>query len=145
MADAKLRLLIQASGMDALQLGSGQLQIQGVPFRVEPLFKHRLRAGDGLGIARTDWFVAEAEGALGEEMNPWDAAHQAILGGLGLGMASGVTYAEPDTAQEWVWNPTNPASALALDAADPCSFEPANFGLDPPWPSATPFTWFLNP
>jgi len=83
MADSTLRLIIQASGTDALRLGAGRLQVQSVSFKVERLFQNR-PAGASFGVSSSDWFLAEAEPS---DKNPWDAAHDGVMNGFGVGLS----------------------------------------------------------
>jgi len=139
MADTRFRLIIQASGPEALRLGAGQLQVQGVSFKVERLFKNR-PAGAAFGMSGSDWFLAEAEPA---QKNPWDAAHDGVMNGFGIGLSPGFSYAEPDILHKGVsaYTPYDNAEGMAaLAAAPPCQFAPQ----DPFWPVAPSFAWFLD-
>jgi subtilisin family serine protease len=136
MADTTFRLIIQASGSEALRLGAGQLQVQGVPFKVERLFKNR-PAGAAFGISGSDWFLAEAEPS---DKNPWDAAHDGVMNGFGIGLSPGFSYAEPDILHKGVLPYTTDEGMAALAAAPPCQFVPQ----DSFWPPAPSFTWFLE-
>ena len=39
-------------------------------------------------------------------LNPWDACHDMVRQGLSL-TGGGVTFAEPDLEQEWLWADSN--------------------------------------
>jgi hypothetical protein len=136
MPDTPLRLLIQASGAQALRLAAGQLNVKGVPFKVERLFKHR-PPDASFGITGSDWFLAVAEPA---ERSSWDAAHDGVMNGFGIGLAPGFSYAEPDILQEWPSPYTSETGMAAMAAAPPCQFRPQ----DKFWPQAPSFTWFLE-
>jgi hypothetical protein len=136
MADSTFRLIIQASGTDALRLSTGRLQAQGVSIKVERLFQNR-PAGGAFGVSSSDWFLAEAEPS---EKNPWDAAHDGVMNGFGIGLSPGFSYAEPDILHKGVLPYTTEAGMAALAAAPPCQFVPQ----DSFWPLAPSFTWFLE-
>lgn len=136
MAESALRLIIQASGPDALRLGTGQLNVQGISFRVERLFKNRPVDG-ALRASGSDWFLAVSDTG---EINPWDAAHRGVMDGFGLGLTPGFSYAEPDLLQEWPSPYNSEVAAAALAAAPPCEFVPQ----DTFWPQAPSFAWFLD-
>src|SRR6185295_11461878 len=100
MPETALRLIIQASGPEALRLNAAPLKIQGVTFKVERLFKHRPpEAGFGVsgGTPGSDWYLAVAEPG---ERSPWDAAHDGVMNGFGMGLTPGFSYAEPDILHE---------------------------------------------
>jgi len=140
MPETALRLIIQASGPEALRLNAAPLKIQGVTFKVERLFKHRPpEAGFGVsgGTPGSDWYLAVAEPG---ERSPWDAAHDGVMNGFGMGLTPGFSYAEPDILHEWPSNYTSESSMAALAAAPPCQFQPQ----DPFWPKAPSFAWFLD-
>lgn len=136
MADTTFRLIIQASGPEALRLGAGQLRVQGVPFKVERLFKNR-PAGAAFGMSGSDWFLAEPAPS---DKNPWDAAHDGVMNGFGIGLSPGFSYAEPDILHKGVLPFTTEEGIAALAAAAPCQF----VAQDPFWPQAPSFTWFLE-
>ena len=136
MADTPFRLIIQASGLEALRLGAGPLKVQGVPLKVERLFKNR-PASAAFGMSGSDWFLAEAEPS---DKNPWDAAHDGVMNGYGIGLTPGFSYAEPDILHKGVLPYTTEEGMAALAAAPPCQFVPQ----DSFWPQAPSFTWFLE-
>jgi len=136
MADNTFRLIIQASGPEALRLGGGQLKVQGVTFKVERLFKNR-PASSSFGMSGSDWFLAVAEPT---DKSPWDAAHDGVMNGFGLGLSPGFSYAEPDILHKGVLPYTTEEGMAALAAAPPCQFSPQ----DSFWPLAPSFTWFLE-
>ena len=136
MADTALRLIIQASGSEALQLSTGQMTVQGMPFKVERLFKNS-RPRASFGISRSEWFLAVAEPGAA---NPWDAAHDGVMNGFGMGLTPGFSYAEPDLLQEWPSPYTTAPRMAAMAAAPPCQFQ----SQDTFWPLAPSFTWFLD-
>ncbi len=136
MPETPVRLLIQASGPDALRLGAGLLNVQGVPFKVERLFKHR-QPGASYGMTGSEWFLAVGEPG---EKSPWDAAHEGVMNGFGLGLSPGFSYAEPDILHQWPSPYTTETGMAAVAAAPPCQFRPQ----DTFWPLAPSFTWFLE-
>lgn len=136
MADTALRLIIQASGPEALRLNTGQLTVQGMSFKVERLFKNR-PPGASFGVSPSEWFLAVAEPGA---RSPWDAAHDGVMNGFGIGLAPGFSYAEPDLLQEWPSPYTTEAGMAAMSAAPPCQFQKQ----DTFWPLAPAFTWFLD-
>lgn len=133
MADP-VRFLIHAGGADAMRLATGGLSLAGARLQIERLFKDR---PEGFGLVNEDWFLAAAEQV---DDRPWDTAHSMVVDGLGLGLAPGFSYVEPDLLQEWTWQP--PQETTPFAAADPCAYEPK----DPlwPWPEGGSFTWFLD-
>ena len=136
MAGNTLRLIIQAGGPEALRLSSGRLSVQGVPFKVERIFKNR-PANASFGMAGSDWFLAVAEPT---DRNPWDAAHDGVMNGFGVGLSPGFSYAEPDILHKGVLPYTTEAGMAALSAAPPCQFVPQ----DTFWPLGPKFAWFLD-
>jgi hypothetical protein len=136
MPEIPLRLLIQANGPQALQLNAGNLTVKGVPFKVERLFKHR-PANASFGLTGSEWFLATAEPV---EKSPWDAAHDGVMHGFGIGLAPGFSYAEPDILHEWPSPYTSEVGMAAMAAAPPCQFR----AQDKFWPLAPSFTWFLD-
>ena len=136
MADTALRLLVQASGSEALRLSAGQLKVRGVPFKVERMFEHR-PPDASFGMAATDWFLAVAEPV---ETSPWDAAHDGVIDGFGMGLTPGFSYAEPDIVHEWPSPYTGEVGLAAHATAPPCQFR----SQDTFWPAAPSFTWFLE-
>ena len=136
MAGNALRLIVQASGSEAMRLDEGSLKVQGVTFKVERLFKNP-RPGAALGMSGSEWFLAVSEP---EAKSPWDAAHDGVMNGFGIGLAPGFSYAEPDILHEWPSPFTSEAGMTAMAAAPPCQFMPQ----DEFWPKAPSFTWFLD-
>src|SRR6187399_99318 len=136
MADNTFRLIIQASGPEALRLGGGLLKVQGMTFKVERLFKNS-PASSSFGVSGSDWFLAEAEPT---DKSPWDSAHDGVMNGFGLGLSPGFSYAEPDILHKGVLPYTTEEGMAALAAAPPCQFSPQ----DSFWPLGPGFAWHLG-
>lgn len=109
-------------------VGNPQLRLgaRSVRLRAEPLFQHIKRDGTtGLGVAADadEWQKLTLE--AGDDRNLWDLCHALAKEGDGLGIAGGggVSFAEPDIVQRWIY-PSPPAAAMGAAATCPTHPEP---------------------
>lgn len=110
------RLLVKSGSPLPSTIGFGAA---AVPFTATPLFTS-IRASAGLGAAPgSSWYVlSPPQGFAGQ--NSWDLCHQLMQGGLHLGGAPSIDFAEPDLEQQWVIGDENEVGlALESCAADP--------------------------
>ena len=112
-----LRLLIKAHPSAT----RGKLGATGPGLQLTPLLPSIERGRKvALGAAaKSVWHLATADT---DAVNPWDACHQLMRGGLGFAGQAGVAFAEPDLEQSWLWT-TERRQALGLtgecDKAEP--------------------------
>jgi subtilase family protein len=138
------RLLLKlpaASGRALAAAGPFAIRIQNVDLQLEPLFTNIPAHPELAAQSAGAWFLA-APGATTDEVNPWDLAHQALAGGLGMAGAPTPEFAEPDLLQEWTYQNETPLmrSGQPFAAADVCQFQDQTTQA----PKGPGFAWFLR-
>jgi subtilisin family serine protease len=111
---------------------------------LEPLFDTGgATRGTALGIAPADsarWYLSKS---AGNNINPWDLAHDAYerhISNPALAAAAGsLDFIEPDLVQDWPYQSQNSARLAAADE-DACAFEDQN----PDRPMGPGFAWHLQ-
>jgi subtilisin family serine protease len=141
-----LLVKLPPGGGQALAAAAGpSLRIAGLTFEIEPLFTTGLPAGTagasaaapGAPGAGFEWHVARLTSKAGGA-HPWEIAHTALRGGLGLAGAGPATI-EPDLEQQWITE--NPLAVGQPAAAAACVFEDQS-GKFPRVPGR--FAWHLE-
>jgi hypothetical protein len=136
------RLLVKTRPVEEgfrFALGAARLD-----FTLEPLFPGETRGAPGMTEAPV-WHVATP--ARDEDANLWDVCHSLMTEGFGVAGGPEVAFAEPDLAQQWLFEPESRAAMRqlrALSAAGECTqADPPDPDL-PPADSTVPFNWFLD-
>lgn len=114
MKSSSVNLLIKchrSAEIGRLSFGGAEREL-----RLTPLFDsiETAAAGPFAAEAPPAWHAAELEG---DGLNPWDACHALMRDGLGFAGGGGVTFAEPDLEQSWLWSTQ---TALGIAASGQC-------------------------
>lgn len=138
---ARQRLLIKmAPSADrpfSLEAGARAFALDGLRFKLEPLFRAPREAGLGVAAGAADWYLATPEDTrFGKE---WDAAHALMEPqAFAAARAEGVEFVEPDLEQEWLPERLCPVARFA--AAPDCTPK----GQDDDFPTRPDFAWHLD-
>ena len=141
---AGARILIKVAGDRGVEGRELSLGAAAGSVRLRRLFAAPA-GGAGAALAPAaphTWYVAEGSGpqALASDASPWDAAHGALRGNLGLA-AQQVIAAEPDLQQSWPL-PRSEEGTFGLAAEDRCT--PTGQNNRPPLEAGPGFGWHLD-
>lgn len=102
MKASRLSLIVKAH--PAAIRGSLQIDGRDTALKLERLLPDIQPSGRQRLSAAADpvWHLASLDR---EAASPWDACHALLEQGLGVSGRSGVTFAEPDLEQQWLWAP----------------------------------------
>jgi Subtilase family len=122
----KPRLLLKTHPATGTTLAQKNLALRGTTFHiVEPLCPNE-SVGNPLALSSSSrWYLAEADPNGMSVSDLWDLAHVTVCGQeLGLEVAAGAIYAEPDLPYHWLYENDAPVvGELGVAPGDFCAYK----------------------